>query len=150
MTNAGALDASTLAAGLQGKADKNHTHRAADITDLADAVKQQMAAAMQHQAGSNGYVKLPNGLLRQWGYIGTTWSGEGVKKVVFPVAFPAECFNVQITTRITGRQGAINADLTLGADNLTTAGFDVVVNGLAFHGASVSDFKGVYWEAIGR
>ena len=38
VTNAGALDASTLAVQLQDKADKNHTHRAADISDLGEAV----------------------------------------------------------------------------------------------------------------
>ena len=54
VSNAGTLDASTLAAGLQNKSDKGHTHRAADISNLGEAVKQQLAAAMQHQASTNG------------------------------------------------------------------------------------------------
>ena len=150
VTNAGALDASTLAVQLQDKADKNHTHRAADISDLGEAIKQQLAAAMPHQAGTNGYTKLANGLMRQWGHVSTGWTGEGPKKVVFPVAFPSECFNVQITAHTGGRQGAVNADFTLGVDNLTAAGFDIVVNAMPLNGSSAADFKGVYWIAIGK
>lgn len=39
VTNAGVLDAATLAAGLQNKSDKGHTHRAAEITDLSDTIE---------------------------------------------------------------------------------------------------------------
>ncbi len=150
VTNAGALDASKLAEDLRQKAPINHTHTVADISGLSDAVKQQLATEMPHQAGSNGYTKLPNGLMRQWGHFSTSWTGEGPKKVVFPVAFPSECFNVQITAHTGGRQGVVNADFTLGVDNLTAAGFDIVVNAMPLQGSSAADFKGVYWIAIGK
>ena len=58
VTNAGVLDASTLAAGLQNKSDKGHTHRAAEITDFAEAV----AALTVHQKiGTFDICKLPDG-----------------------------------------------------------------------------------------
>ena len=47
-------------------------------------------------------------------------------------------------------QGAVNADFTLGVDNLTAAGFDIVVNSMPLNGSSAADFKGVYWIAIGK
>ena len=64
VTNAGALDASTLAADLQRKANrdevapKSHTHRAAAISDFAEAV----AALTVHQKiGTFDICKLPDG-----------------------------------------------------------------------------------------
>ena len=58
VTNAGVLDASTLAAGLQNKSDKGHTHRAAEISDFAEAV----AALTVHQKiGTFDICKLPDG-----------------------------------------------------------------------------------------
>ena len=56
--NAGVLDASTLAAGLQNKSDKGHTHRAAEINDFVEAV----AALTVHQKiGTFDICKLPDG-----------------------------------------------------------------------------------------
>ena len=149
VTNAGVLDASTLAAQLQDKANRNHTHRAADISDLGDAVKQQMAAAMQHQASTNGYTKLPNGLIDQWGEVLIGWRGERPVKVVFPIAFASECYNVQITVKSSGRSGAVGADLTIGAGEITATGFSAMLNTLA-QGAAVNDFQGFLWRAIGK
>ena len=64
VTNAGVLDASTLAADLQRKANrdevapKSHTHRAAEITDFAEAV----AALTVHQKiGTFDICRLPDG-----------------------------------------------------------------------------------------
>ena len=64
VTNAGVLDASTLAADLQRKANrdevapKSHTHRAAEINDFAEAV----AALTVHQKiGTFDICKLPDG-----------------------------------------------------------------------------------------
>lgn len=149
VTNAGALDASTLAAQLQDKANRNHTHRAADISDLGDAVKQQMAAAMQHQASTNGYTKLPNGLIDQWGEVLMGWRGEGPVKVVFPIAFASECYNVQITAKSSGRSGAVGTDLTIGAGEITATGFRAMLNTWA-QGVATNDFQGFLWRAIGK
>ena len=58
VTNTGVLDAATLAAGLQNKSDKGHTHRAAEISDFAEAV----AALTVHQKiGTFDICKLPDG-----------------------------------------------------------------------------------------
>ncbi|MEZ7685577.1 phage tail protein [Neisseria flavescens] len=64
VTNAGVLDASTLAADIQRKANRDevalkaHTHRAAEITDFAEAV----AALTVHQKiGTFDICRLPDG-----------------------------------------------------------------------------------------
>ena len=149
VTNAGALDASTLAAQLQDKSDKGHTHRAAEISDLGEAVKQQIKAAFPSKVAKDGYIKRPDGLIKQWGTVLTSWTGEGPRKVVFPIAFTEECFNVQITVLSDGRQGAVGADLTIGVGNLTAESFDAIFNtwGTGFASA---DLKGFNWVAIGK
>ena len=149
VSNAGVLDASTLAAGLQNKSDKGHTHRAAEISDLGEAVKQQMAAAMQHQASTNGYTKLPNDLIDQWGEVLMSWQGEGPVKVTFPIAFPNACYNVQITAKSSGRSGSVGTDLTIGVGEITATGFSAMLNTWA-QGAAANDFQGFLWRAIGK
>ena len=84
--NAGALDASRLAQGLQDKADRAHTHTAAQITDFSAAVSNAVNGILTGNAAENGWLKLPNGLLMQWGKA----TIEGVhrqKEIFFPVAF---------------------------------------------------------------
>lgn len=48
----------------------------------------------------SGYTKLPNGMIMQWGKIGT-YSNDGNKvssfDVNFPISFPNKCVNIQVT-----------------------------------------------------
>lgn len=46
--------------------------------------------------GSNGYQKLPGGLILQWGQSGAVGAGAGLV-VTLPIAFPSACVNVQLT-----------------------------------------------------
>ena len=84
--NAGALDAGTLAQNLQDKADRAHTHTAAQITDFSAAVSNTVNGILTGNAAENGWLKLPNGILMQWGKA----TIEGVhrqKEIFFPVTF---------------------------------------------------------------
>ena len=86
VNNAGALDASRLAQGLQEKADRNHTHTASQITDFSAAVGNAVNGILTGNAAENGWLKLPNGILMQWGKA----TIEGVhrqKEIFFPVTF---------------------------------------------------------------
>ena len=86
VNNTGALDASRLAQGLQEKADRNHTHTADQITDFSAAVSNAVNGILTGNAAENGWLKLPNGILMQWGKA----TIEGVhrqKEIFFPVAF---------------------------------------------------------------
>ena len=88
VTNAGTLDAATLAADIQRKANRDevapkaHSHRAADITDFAQAVGNLFAA----QKAATGYQKMANELILEWGSLQVP--DDGFLPVVFPVAFP--------------------------------------------------------------
>lgn len=98
---------------------------------------------------ANGWCRLPNGLIDQWGEVLMGWQGEGPVKVVFPIAFTSECFNVQITVKSSGRPGGVVTDLTIGAGEITATGFSAMLNTWA-HGAGANDFQGFAWRAIGK
>jgi len=92
---------------------------------------------------SNGYTKLPNGLILQWGTATNTVVHGGTCNVIFPLVFPTMALNIINTISDT-----INTITTLTAvpsSNLTTSGFSYqygAINGGAYtHSAR--------WLAIG-
>ena len=81
--------------------------------------------------GANGYTKLTNGIILQWGYQAYTTTAT---PVLFPQAFPTACTSVHVTTnRLTNGAGGYNH-----AGSVTTAGFSAVFDG-----------TGGWWSAIG-
>ena len=136
-----------------GKAPASHTHTAAQISDwdtaLAQSVSQAVAGAFPAQKADNGYLKLPNGLILQWGKVASGWPGEGPYTVTFPVTFPNKCLNTQITVLSDGRKGSVNLDITIPVGTLKPTGFDAMFNAMAFQGSSAADLRGFYWFAIG-
>jgi hypothetical protein len=80
---------------------------------------------------ANGYTKLTNGIILQWGY--QTYTGIATP-VVFPIVFPTACTSVHVTTnRVNSGANGYNH-----AGNLTTSGF-----------SAVFDAVGGWWSAIG-
>lgn len=136
-----------------GKADTNHTHTHNQISDwdtaLAQTVSQAVANAFPVQKADNGYLKLPNGLILQWGKVASGWPGEGPYTVTFPIAFPNKCLNTQVTVWSDGRKGSVNLDITIPVGTVRPASFDALFNGIGFQGSTAADLKGFYWSAIG-
>ncbi|HHS2144695.1 TPA: pyocin knob domain-containing protein [Neisseria meningitidis] len=103
--NAGALDAGTLAQGLQDKADRDHTHTAAQIQGLDEKISAATAAQFTRQTiGGVDIVRFPDGTMIQTGSYRFTRSGSPIEnEVVFPVAFAdgnVKCF---VSERHSGR-----------------------------------------------
>ena len=103
--NAGALDAGTLAQGLQDKADRAHTHTAAQIQGLDEKISTAVAAQFTRQTiGGVDIVRFPDGTMIQTGSYRFTRSGSPIEnEVVFPVAFAdgnVKCF---VSERHSGR-----------------------------------------------
>ncbi|MDO4427150.1 MAG: hypothetical protein Q4B88_03380 [Moraxella sp.] len=49
----------------------------------------------------DGYAKLPNGLIFQWGTVDyDTYPGEKIERVTFPMPFPHACLNTQVTRKM--------------------------------------------------
>lgn len=105
VSNAGALDAGTLAQGLQDKADRGHTHTAAQIQGLDEKISTAVAAQFTRQTiGGVDIVRFPDGTMIQTGSYRFTRSGGPIEnEVVFPVAFAdgnVKCF---VSERHSGR-----------------------------------------------
>lgn len=92
--NAGALDAGTLAQGLQDKADRAHT--AAQIQGLDEKISAAVGGIFGNSAAATGWQKLPGGILIQWGKNNIN----GVHRsntVYFPVSF-GEVWSISTAT----------------------------------------------------
>ena len=95
--------------GTLGLYDKNHTTdggcfilRAAsdgtnykDLRGAPDGTLTWMGISLLGTSGktANGYIKLPDGLIIQWGR-GASVSGETTAETTFPIAFPTACLRV--------------------------------------------------------
>jgi len=82
---------------------------------------------------ANGYVKMANGLIIQWGVVETA---ANTQNIVFPVAFNNACFNV-----IPSDASTVPDNSNSVARNITKTGFELLRTSVA--GA-------VYWIAIGN
>ncbi len=88
-----------------------------------------------HLFSVNGYQKLSNGLILQWGRF--TDGTNGDYTLTFPIAFPTACFNVQLTA---------NMDVIWNSNNA-----DPKVRSYSTTGATVSiNSTGMFWFAIGN
>ena len=92
VTNAGALDAGRLAQELQGKADRNHTHTASQITDFNQATSQIINAAITYQKiGDFEVRKYPDGTMiqiyKKVNHKGTTYQWSELHQFNWAVSF---------------------------------------------------------------
>lgn len=86
---------------------------------------------------SNGYQRLPGGLIMQWG-TSSNIAQDSSGNVSFPTAFSNACFNIVITPigALQTTSGGIDT-----VDAITTSGFTIR------HGADST--RAFYWQAIG-
>jgi hypothetical protein len=95
---------------------------------------------------TNGYQKLPGGMVMQWG----SWSGattaNNTNNVTFPISFPNACLNVQGTiTGITGTGAGYGPYINTSTLDVASFDFGVVASGGGFVAVATS----IYWFAIG-
>lgn len=81
----------------------------------------------------NGYQKLPNGLIIQWG------DKINHEPVVFPIAFPNKVLNVSLTLKVNSRDS--DSMESFGVNSVSNTGFSI------FNWVFPS--QGCYWLAIG-
>lgn len=89
-----------------------------------------------------GYRKLPDGSIEQWG-ITNNLGSEAFQDIVFPIAFPNACFNVQATiiaTDVSDDQGAMTGTPTKNGVRIFRGSF----------GGGVTENLPVFWRAIGN
>ena len=94
------------------------------------------------QKASSGYIKTPSGLIFEWGMVQVPI--DSYVQVVFPVAFPNTCLNVQATAVLDQAvTGATVLSAHVGRINQTGCHVGVSENGIAGP-------RPVYWLAIGH
>ena len=87
----------------------------------------------------NGWCRLPNGLILQWGFKPANGNWDVNQSVAFPVAFPSVCLNVSLTPSIDRTDTDHNAEF--GVHSLSATGFKFFT--------WLNPYLGHYWTAIG-
>ena len=137
--NAAKQEAAAAKQAADGKAPASHTHTHEQISDwdsaLTQTVAQALASAMPAVKSETGYMKLPNGLIIQWGLA----SDNGDPKN-FPIAFP----NKALILVGSAKWGAASKETSINANILDNARF-TMINGNGYD----NDTSPNYWLAIG-
>lgn len=116
-----------------------------DDTDGASMFSTMGAA--QSLGGSSGYIKLPNGGLRQWGSAVITLSSGGYGSITFPTAFSNT--NWLVTFSNGERTSNPLMNILQNRDGLKTTAIDVqCVNGST--GAAITGLVRINWQAEGN
>lgn len=87
-----------------------------------------------------GWSFLPGGLVLQWGTYDTAESNSSFP-ITFPIQFPSDVFNIQVTGLRAASSPGNNTDAWVSTGGLTTTGFTIYNNGS-------HSFK-FMWQAIG-
>lgn len=125
----------TLTDGFRGRVQQV----AADVWVLSPDV-----VASAGDLSANGYYKLPNGYIRQWGTYSGVKSGDTTQTVNFPIPFPNGCYGA-VATAIQGGSPNPSADMSVSISAKSNTQLTVYVSG-----NSAYSIDGFDWEAWGH
>ena len=100
-----------------------------------------LKASFQNNLMKTGYSIRPDGFIEQWGLSGVI-NDENTLAIKFPIKFPEECFNVQLTENKLSTTAAAAAHVAATDEN--QQGFNLKYN------SSQSTNTIVFWRAIGK
>lgn len=132
-----AASASDIVGQIGSTAVTNATN-ATNATTVTNGVYTTNFTGSNQSLGTNGYQKLPGGLIMQWGFSSST----GNTTVTFPTSFPNACLNVITTCTSTSGGGALGHSQNI--VSVSTSSF--VSNYFDYASPNVTGF---YWQAIG-
>ena len=127
------------------KANADHTHDGADITSGTVPLAR---LGFGQSIAENGWCKLPNGLILQWGHYASGVSEGNNASVNFPVAFPTACFGVFPVGQNTDPSGSRDIVMQVGGTP-TKTGFIAIAQWTG-GGSTINGIGGFYWWAIGN
>ncbi len=114
-----------------------------DVVPTEKAVADALAKGFSNSKLQNGYTKLPNGIIMQWG-IAKDVPQDQRKPITFPIAFPNSCLNASATYISTPEYKEVGSAAYVA--NIKKTGFEVehqVIN------PPYEDTIDIYWLAIG-
>jgi hypothetical protein len=121
---------------LFSKVVNSFTSDAALFWETGGGLIQQLTVNLTPVLATNGYTFLPGGLIYQWGVLS---SPAQAGFITFPVPFPNNCFNVQLTIR---------RDSSTGTQAVYLNG-SPATNRFGYTGSSSSN-TALFWTAIGN
>ena len=120
-------------------------------SDTSLATQQSIKAYVDGTVSTseNGYMKLPNGVIMQWG---TLTPAAQLTDVTLPIAFPNACLNVQSSI------GENLSDTVYTDNSLIWGGFPksgdlskiTIMSNLRLSGSGSVVYKKMFWQAIGH
>lgn len=114
-----------------------------DVVPTEKAVADALAKGFSNSKLQNGYTKLPNGIIMQWG-IAKDVPQDQRKPITFPIAFPNSCLNASATYISTPEYKEVGSAAYVA--NIKKTGLEVehqVIN------PPYEDTIDIYWLAIG-
>jgi len=146
----GVTGATTLTGGVASGFTVNGLVSSASVPTTGNHLTNKTYVDGTSSQSTNGWTRLPNGLIIQWGTHLTAMANYSVQTITFPTPFPNACFTVQITARAV--TAATNGTATL--ENgiklngvPTTTNFSVYVN---WSGSAAGAQVYPTWIAIGN
>ncbi|AWX14281.1 hypothetical protein CEP49_06820 [Mergibacter septicus] len=124
----------------KSKTNLNSTVIARDFETDSGIKLSEMGRFTQNFA-ENGWCKLPNGLILQWGFVSARAFVQSYATVAFPISFN-QSFNVSITPAL--RDSDYDHWVDSGVHDVTNSRFKI------FSWINGDNFIGFYWTAIGK
>jgi hypothetical protein len=124
------------------------TMATATSTNIATSESIKAYADGTISTSENGYMKLPSGVIMQWG---TLTPSARLTDVTLPIAFPNACLNVQSSI------GADFTDTNYEDNSLIWGGYPksgdpskiTIMSNLRLSNNSSNIYKKIFWQAIG-
>ncbi|UTU48067.1 phage tail protein [Mergibacter septicus] len=108
-----------------------------------EALNKANESQFTQNLAQNGWCRMPNGLILQWGFLSKSSLSGSYATVTFPISF-TEIFNISLTAAARGVDGDNSHYIDTGVHNLTNQSFRV------FSWWNGGNFDGFYWTAIGK
>lgn len=105
-----------------------NTYPYSQITGVPSFVLNSAFTGANQSLATNGYQKLPGGLIQQWCSVTFTAVSDQISSISFPIAFPTSVFNVQVTVLdATLGAGSASNQIIGGVSSFSLSGCNVIL-----------------------
>jgi hypothetical protein len=139
------VDSSGTQTGLVGDQSTSTWEAGTSTTEsLVSPAKVKAASAGDYSLSTNGYQKLPSGLIMQWGQVTGVNQGS-LKTVSFPTSFSSEVYSINVTPKDYRTSNDFEVDLySVAAISTSLTQFTIIQEG-----TSSGNNQTMYFQALG-